>query len=175
MTEIDMCIKIDIDRMKEAIASPTHKLPDGIGESNSRIDFIRENILACGRNTNKYKCNNCSSILKEEVMVDTQKEQVKVTRKVSSKKQWNKDILTEGGTSHYHLDNLSDNASSSADYKDIYRVAMTGKDCDTLLKWRIKTASNEIFSVAAKSESEAREVIGQLFGFGKYSISQLIS
>ena len=111
-------------------------------------------------------------------MSDTQKVQqpvCKVTRKVSNKKQWNKGILTDGGTSHFHLYDLSDNSSSNVGYKDVYRVANTGGGCDTMLKWRIKTASNEIFSVAAKSESEAREVIGQLFGFGKYSISQLIS
>ena len=116
-------------------------------------------------------------------MSDLQKEQVKVqqpvckvTRKVSNKKQWNEDVLSKtGGISYFHLDKVSNNTSSNVEYKDVYRVANTGESCDTMLKWRIKTASNEIFSVAAKSESEAREVIGQLFGFGKYSISQLIS
>ena len=52
-----------------------------------------------------------------------------------------------------------------------YRVANTGVDCDTVLKFHIRTSTGSRFSVAAKSYSEAQKVVDEVFGKGLYKVS----
>lgn len=59
--------------------------------------------------------------------------------------------------------------------KSRYRVAMTHKRQHTKkLKWKITTASGEIFSVAAKRQSDAQTVVNELFGNNKYKVSSML-
>lgn len=83
-------------------------------------------------------------------------------------KKWNEEILVSGGISYYYP-----TKSDNVELKDRYRVAMTYKREHTKkLKYKVKVASGEIFSVAAKSQSEAQEIVNQLYGKRMYRVSQ---
>ena len=87
--------------------------------------------------------------------------------KVTDKK-WNEEILLTGGLSFY-----SPTKSDSVELKDRYRVAMTYKREHTKkLKYKVKLANGELFSVAAKSIKEAQVVVDELFGKGHYRVSE---
>jgi len=47
-------------------------------------------------------------------------------------------------------------------------------DCDTKLKYKIKSASGHIFSVAAGSTREAQEVVNEVYGKGHYTVSEML-
>lgn len=83
-------------------------------------------------------------------------------------KKWNEDILLTGGISYYYPAK-----SDNVELKDRYRVSCTYKDKHTkLLKYKIKTANGEIFSVAAKTQSEAQYIINEIYGKGQYRVSE---
>lgn len=92
------------------------------------------------------------------------------------KKLWDDCILSEGGVSYYYPSNKDElNNGDGTPYKERYRVAMThGEECDTKLKFKVKTATGEIFSVASKNTGEAQLVVDELFGKGHYSVSQFL-
>lgn len=83
-------------------------------------------------------------------------------------KKWSEYILVSGGISYYYPTKID-----NVELKDRYRVAMTYKREHTKkLKYKVKVASGEIFSVAAKSQSEAQEIVNQLYGKRMYRVSQ---
>lgn len=91
-----------------------------------------------------------------------------VSESKMSDKKWNEDILVSGGLSFYYP-----TKSDNVELKDRYRVAMTYKREHTKkLKYKVKLANGELFSVAAKSMSEGQAVVNQLFGKGHYRVSE---
>ena len=78
---------------------------------------------------------------------------------VKVKKEWNPNILTEGGISYYKLNDKC------------YRVSVCDGDNDVVLKFKIKTALDKTLSVSSKSIKEAQSVVDDLFGKGKYVVS----
>ena len=78
---------------------------------------------------------------------------------VKVKKEWNEDILTDGGVSYYKLNDKW------------YRVSVCDGDNDVVLKFKIKTALDKTLSVSAKALKEAQSVVDDLFGKGKYIVS----
>ncbi len=93
---------------------------------------------------------------------------VKVVRKVSNKKEWNPDVLVSGGISHYNTSELPELD------KDKYRVALAKGDCETTLKWKVKTATGHIFSVQSKMMGEAQAIVDIIYGKGHYRVSQML-
>ena len=97
-----------------------------------------------------------------------------------NKKLWDDSILVDSGVSYYYpCEKLGLNLNtSSVELKKRYRVAMTKKakgdneGCSVKLKYKIKTASGEIFSVAAKTQSEAQYIINEIYGKGQYRVSE---
>lgn len=90
-----------------------------------------------------------------------------VNSKVNDKK-WDEEILIQGGISYYYP-----TKSDNVELKDRYRVAMTYKrEYTKKLKYKVKLANGELFSVAAKSIKEAQAVVNQLFGKGHYRVSE---
>jgi len=84
------------------------------------------------------------------------------------RKIWNSDILIDGGISYYYP-----TKSDNVELKDRYRVAMTYKREHTKkLKYRVRLANGELFSVAAKSYGEAQAVVDELFGKSHYRVSE---
>ena len=78
---------------------------------------------------------------------------------VKVKKEWNENVLTEGGISYYKLNDKW------------YRVSVCNGDNDVILKFKIKTALDKTLSVSAKTLKEAQSVVDDLFGKGKYIVS----
>lgn len=83
-------------------------------------------------------------------------------------KKWNEDVLITGGCTYYYPTKID-----NVELKDKYRVAMTYKrEYTKRLKYKVKLANGEIFSVAAKSIKEAQAVIDELFGKSHYRVSE---
>ena len=78
---------------------------------------------------------------------------------VKVKKEWNENVLTEGGISYYKLNDKW------------YRVSVCDGDNDVVLKFKIKSALGKTLSVSARTYQEAQSVIDDIFGKGKYIVS----
>ena len=78
---------------------------------------------------------------------------------VKVKKEWNENVLTEGGISYYKLNDKW------------HRVSVCYGDNDVVLKFKIKTALDKTLSVSARTYQEAQSVIDDIFGKGKYIVS----
>ena len=104
-------------------------------------------------------------------------------------KLWNVDVLSEGGFSFYYP--TYEMKAKTPTLKDRYRVALTlsttspirrkaiieGKEDMSLLKplkFKIKDASGNIFSVASKTCGESQAVVDSIYGKGHYKVSQMI-
>ena len=78
---------------------------------------------------------------------------------VKVKKEWNENVLTDGGVSYYKLNDKW------------YRVSVCDGDNDIVLKFKIKSALGKTLSVSARTYQEAQSVIDDIFGKGKYIVS----
>ena len=104
-------------------------------------------------------------------------------------KLWNVEILNEGGFSYFYP--TDEMKAKTTTLKDRYRVALTlnstspirrkavleGKEDMSLLKllkFKIKDASGNIFSVASKTCGEAQAIVDSIYGKGHYKVSQMI-
>ena len=103
---------------------------------------------------------------KIEAMLDEQKRLLNEGLDISKdgdiikvKKEWDEDILTDGGISYYKLNNKW------------YRVSVCNGDNDIILKFKIKTALDKTLSVSAKTLKQAQSVVDDIFGKGKYIVS----
>ena len=98
------------------------------------------------------------------------------TEEMLDKKLWDVRVLSEGGISYFYPEPklMVDNAET-LELKKRYRVSCTYKDGHTkLLKFKIKKADGEIFSVAAKTQAESQAVVDMLFGKRMYHVSQMM-
>ena len=104
-------------------------------------------------------------------------------------KLWDVKILNSGGFSYFYP--TDEMKARTPTLKDRYRVALTlsptssirrkalleGKEDMSLLKplkFKIKDASGNIFSVASKTCGEAQAIVDSLYGKGHYKVSQMI-
>ena len=78
---------------------------------------------------------------------------------IKVKKEWNEDILTDGGVSYYRLNDKW------------YRVSVCDGDNDVVLKFKFKDAMSRLVSISARSLKEAQQVVDSIYGKGKYTIS----
>lgn len=76
------------------------------------------------------------------------------------------EVLSQGGICFYH--------TTIGGVKRKFRVSVTSETHDVVLKYHCRLASNERFSVNAKSYSEANAIVNEIFGFGMYSVSASI-
>ena len=74
-------------------------------------------------------------------------------------KEWQPDILTKGGISYYKLNGKW------------YKVSVCDGDNDVVLKFRFKDAVGRWVSVSAKSSKGAQQVMDDIYGKGKYTVS----
>ena len=83
---------------------------------------------------------------------------------VKVKKEWNEDILTDGGVSYYKMNDKC------------YRVSVCDGDNDIILKFRFKDAVGRWVSVSTRTLREAQAVVNDIYGVskdgkGKYTVS----
>ena len=100
--------------------------------------------------------------VKIQAMIDEQKRLLNEGLDISKdgdiikvKKEWNEDILTDGGVSYYRLNDKC------------YRVSVCNGDNDIILKFRFKDATGRWVSVSAGSLKEAQQVIDSIYGTSK--------
>ena len=79
-------------------------------------------------------------------------------------KEWQPDILTEGGVSYYTLNDKK------------YKVSVCNHDNDVVLKYWFKNALGVKVSVSTKTLKEAQAVVNDIYGVskdgkGKYTVS----
>lgn len=90
------------------------------------------------------------------------KEEIK--RQMIIKKVWDDEVLNTGGLSF-----IKDEETSR-----IYKVSMTNKSNNIVFKWRVKTASGEIFSVCSKTSRESQKIVNKIYGKNKYTVSMML-
>ena len=78
---------------------------------------------------------------------------------IKVKKEWDEDILTDGGISYYKLNDKW------------YRVSVCDGDNDIVLKYWFKNALGVKVSVSTKTLKEAQAVVNDIYGKGKYTVS----
>ena len=78
---------------------------------------------------------------------------------IKVKKEWNENVLTDGGVSYYKLNDKW------------YRVSVCDGDNDVILKFRFKDAMGRWVSISARSLKEAQQVVDDIFGKHKYTVS----
>ena len=83
---------------------------------------------------------------------------------VKVKKEWNENILTDGGVSYYKLNDKW------------YRVSVCDGDNDVVLKYWFKNALGVKVSISTKTLKEAQAVVNDIYGVSKdgkskYSVS----
>ena len=103
---------------------------------------------------------------KIQTMIDEQKrllgEVVDISKDgeiIKVKKEWNENILTDGGISYYKMNDKW------------YRVSVCDGDNDVILKYWFKNALDIKVSISAKTLKEAQAVVNDIYGKGKYTLS----
>ena len=76
------------------------------------------------------------------------------------------EVLSHGGSCYYH--------TTINGVKRKFKISVTSDTHDVVLKYHCRLASNERFSVNAKSYSEANAIVNEIFGFGMYPVSASI-
>ena len=74
-------------------------------------------------------------------------------------KEWQPDILTKGGISYYTLNDKK------------YKVSVCDNDNDVILKFKFKDAMSRLVSISARTLREAQQVVDDIYGKGKYTLS----
>ena len=99
---------------------------------------------------------------KIQTMIDEQKrllgEWVDISKDgeiIKVKKEWNENILTDGGISYYKMNDKW------------YRVSVCDGDNDVVLKFKFKDAVGRWVSVSARSLKDAQQVIDSIYGTSK--------
>lgn len=137
--------------------------PTEVLNMSSYIEDARFKLKEWSENIDSETFNKqLSEVLSKEEMLD--------------KKLWDVRVLAEGGVSYFYPEpKLGIDNAVTLELKKRYRVSCTYKDEHTkLLKYKIKKADGEIFSVAAKSTKEAQAVVDMLFGKRMYHVSQMM-
>ena len=106
-------------------------------------------------------------VSKIQTMIDEQNRLLNewcVNNTIKVKKEWNDDILTNGGISYYRLNDKW------------YRVSVCNNENDIVLKYWFKNALGVKVSVSTKSLKEAQQVVDDIYGTSKdgkskYSVS----
>ena len=149
----------DLERMKKAVEGETFRVPSGLNLEQMKF------LLLLPEDTHRDL-----QFLTDENM------KASIRELMVEKKVWDSEVLETGGVSYYKLYNPEKRTTSDGTlFKSKYRVAMTERGKGKLLKFRIKTASGEIFSVAAKTCGEAQMVVNEIFGKGMYNVSQMLN
>ena len=74
-------------------------------------------------------------------------------------KEWQPDILTKGGIAYYTLNDKK------------YKVSVCNNDNDVVLKFKFKDAMSRLVSISARTLREAQQVVDDIYGKGKYTLS----
>lgn len=88
--------------------------------------------------------------------------QVKIKKEVVDYS-FNPNVLVDGGVTFYH--------TVVNGVKRKFRISVTSEDNDVVLKYHVRLCEGNRFSINAKSYSEAKLIVDELFGKNMYRVS----
>lgn len=163
---------LSVQEIEELCNSKSFRVPDNLS-SEQFLYWVSLSEQAC----EEISCMNDPEA----------KEEIK--RQMIIKKVWDDEVLNIGGISYYYP--TDEMKAGTPTLKDRYRVALTlnptsplrrkaileGREDMSLLKplkFKIKDASGNIFSVASKTCGESQAIVDSIYGKGHYKVSQMI-
>ena len=138
-------------------------LKEALLKHKQQLDEIKQEIIE------KQQAEKLQMMLaQQQCILDSSEDptpSVKIKKEVVDYS-FNPEVLSIGGITFYH--------TTIGGVKRKFRISVTSDTNDVVLKYHCKLASNERFSVNAKSYSEANAIVNEIFGFGMYSVSASI-
>lgn len=128
-------------------------LKEALLKHKQQLDEIKQEIIE------KQQAEKLQMMLAQQqyILDESDKPNLPVkTKKEVVDYSFNPNVLDHGGITFYH--------TTINGVKRKFRISVTSEDNDVVLKYHCRLASNERFSVNAKSYSEANAIVDELFG-----------
>ena len=138
-------------------------LKEALLKHKQQLDEIKQEIIE------KQQTEKLQMMLAQQqrILDDSEKPPLKIKKEVTKVDySFKPEVLSHGGSCYYH--------TTINGVKRKFRISVTSDTNDVVLKYHCRLASNERFSVNAKSYSEANAIVNEIFGFGMYSVSASI-
>lgn len=135
-------------------------LKEALLKHKHQLDEIKQEIIE------KQQAEKLQMMLAQQqrILDESDKPNLPVkTKKEVVDYSFNPEVLVHGGNTFYHT--VIDNK------KRKFRISVTSDTNDVVLKYHCKLASNERFSVNAKSYQESQQVVDELFSKNMYHVS----
>lgn len=136
-------------------------LKEALLKHKQQLDEIKQEIIE------KEQAEKLQMMLAQQqrILNDIEKPPVKIKKEVVDYS-FKPEVLSHGGACYYH--------TTIDGKKRKFRISVTNDTNDVVLKYHCKLASNERFSVNAKSYSEANAIVDELFGRNMYKVSGVV-
>ena len=133
-------------------------LKEALLKHKKQLDEIKQEIIE------KQQAEKLQMMLAQQqrILDGCEKPPVKIKKEVFDYS-FNPEVLSKGGITFYHT--IIDGK------KRKFRISVTSDINDVVLKYHCRLASNERFSVNAKSYQESQQVVDELFGKNMYRVS----
>ena len=133
-------------------------LKEALLKHKQQLDEIKQEIIE------KKQAEKLQMMLvqQQRILDGCEKPPVKIKKEVFDYS-FNPEVLSKGGITFYHT--IIDGK------KRKFRISVTSDINDVVLKYHCRLASNERFSVNAKSYQESQQVVDELFGKNMYRVS----
>lgn len=138
-------------------------LKEALLKHKQQLDEIKQEIIE------KQQTEKLEMMLAQQqcILDESDKPNLQVkTKKEVVDYSFNPEVLVHGGNTFYH--------TTINGVKRKFRISVTSENNDVVLKYHCKLASNERFSVNAKSYSEANAIVDELFGRNMYKVSGVV-
>lgn len=133
-------------------------LKEALLKHKQQLDEIKQEIIE------KQQTEKLQMMLAQQqrILDDSEKPPVKIKKEVVDYS-FKPEVLSSGGTTYFH--------TTMDGKKRRFRISVTSDTNDVVLKYHCRLASNERFSVNAKSYQESQQVVDELFGRNMYRVS----
>ena len=135
-------------------------LKEALLKHKQQLDEIKQEIIE------KQQAEKLQMMLAQQQRIldesDKPKQTVKIKKEVVDYS-FNPEVLSVGGITYYH--------TTIGGVKRKFRISVTSDTNDVVLKYHCRLASNERFSVNAKSYQESQQIVDELFGKNMYRVS----
>ena len=133
-------------------------LKEALLKHKQQLDEIKQEIIE------KQQTEKLQMMLAQQqrILDDSEKPPVKIKKEVVDYS-FKPEVLSSGGTTYFH--------TTIDGKKRKFRISVTSDTNDVVLKYHCRLASNERFSVNAKSYQESQQVVDELFGKNMYHVS----
>lgn len=133
-------------------------LKEALLKHKKQLDEIKQEIIE------EQQVEKLQMMLAQQqcILDDSEKPPVKIKKEVVDYS-FKPEVLVHGGITFYHT--VIDSK------KRKFRISVTSEDNDVVLKYHVRLCEGNRFSVNAKSYSEAKLIVDELFGKNMYLVS----